>query len=48
MAEPDTSPYGLPAIFGLLAGTVLSALTGEWWWVGVGGAAGIAAGLARR
>ena len=48
MTAPGKSPYGLPAIFGLLAGTVLSALTGDWWWVGIGGAAGIAVGLGRR
>jgi len=34
-------------IFGMLFGVVISSMTGEWWWVGVGFALGLAVDAVR-
>jgi hypothetical protein len=45
MSEKKKS-FTIP-IFGLLFGVVISSMTGEWWWVGVGFAVGLAVEAAR-
>lgn len=38
---------GLIPIFGMLFGVVISSMTGDWWWVGVGFALGLGAEAVR-
>jgi hypothetical protein len=46
MSDKKTS-FGLIPIFGMLLGVVISSMTDEWWWVGVGFAVGLAVEAAR-
>jgi hypothetical protein len=41
MSDKKKSSSTFP-VFGMLFGVVISSMTGEWWWVGVGFALGLA------
>jgi hypothetical protein len=43
----DFDGLAMPMIFGILLGTVISAITGQWWWVAIGVAVGAAIGAGR-
>jgi hypothetical protein len=46
--EGPKNAVGIIAVMGMLIGVVVSSMTGEWWWIGMGLAIGISIEAVRR